>query len=497
MVKANTMIQAAKKEPSQRGTKVNAGSSSGARTRRAADRSGSSATDSETLRLYINQLAMFPLLSRGEEVHLGRRVDRARHRWITAGLANDYVLRRVVHALHLIRKHRRRMDRTLEVAAPNYAEKQKLTCLLDMHLDTLDELLKRNRQDFLVAISRGLDRQARHAAWVRLQRRRGRAVRLIQELRVRPSVLRPVVDQLRAFLQRMASFQNAIDQAEARQAWPESDALRRKLHQLMLRTGESRRTLARRMARVEHWQDEHSDALKTLCEGNLRLVVSIAKRYMRGGLALSDLIQEGNTGLICAADKFDYRRGFKFSTYATWWIRQAISRAVNDSSRLVRLPANYQPKVRSFEGAVAGLMHDLGKRPTLDEISHHLKLSVRDVIRLNSANVPPQSLDEPKGAADCDLSDILADSRVAAQTDRVVTEALRGRLSQVMTRRLTERERRVLRLRYGLNDGQTRSLAELGKLFSVSRERIRQIEQGALAKLRDCDEAAPLASFVN
>ncbi len=180
------------------------------------------------------------------------------------------------------------------------------------------------------------------------------------------------------------------------------------------------------MERIEFWQTRLDDAQQQLCEGNLRLVVSIAKRYTKRGVGFLDLIQEGNTGLLRAAEKFDYRRGFKFSTYATWWIRQAITRAIADKSRMVRLPANYQPNLRNFESATAQLTQQLAKRPSLEEIAQYLDVSLHDVDRLQAFLRAPQSLDEPKGLDDCNLSDILHDPTADNQADTRGARCLAG-----------------------------------------------------------------------
>ncbi len=452
--------------------------------------------DSETVLHYMQELSRLPLLSRQEEVALGRRITEAQHRWRRAALATDFVLAQAVAELRLVETRQRRLDRTLEVAAADTVEKRRLAQMLPLNLHTLDRLLAENAKDFRIAASQSSSSRQRQEAWTRMRRRRAKGARLVEELGLRAVLMRPWVDQYESMGARMRMLTTSIKNAQERDADDEVRRLRMQLHRLMQRTGESWRTLERRMVRIRRWQREHHHARQLLCEGNLRLVVSVAKRYVRRGMSFLDLVQEGNTGLIQAAEKFDYRRGFKFSTYATWWIRQAVTRAIAEKGRTVRLPANYQPQLRVFESASNELMHKLAKRPTVDEIADHMGLPLRDVHRLSTVALTPHSLDEPKGADDCNMADILFDPDTHDQVRRVTLDALRTRLRTAMGS-LSQREQDVLRLRFGLSDGQSHSLAELGRVFSVSRERIRQIEQMALDKIRRGSEAKPLASFVD
>ncbi len=452
--------------------------------------------DPEAVFQYMHELSRLPLLTRKQEISLARRIATYRRRWLRTSLVSDYILTRAVKELRCVVHRERRIDRTLEVSAADSPAKRQLSQMLTMNLATLEHLLVENRCDFFVAASRHADSAERGRAWRRLGRRRWKGARLVEELALRTQFLRPWIADLAAIARTMCQLKEHIELAQRRGAEQEAVAHRRRLHQLMRETGESCTTLTRRMRDLERWQTELDRAQQQLCEGNLRLVVSIAKRYTRHGVSFLDLIQEGNTGLLRAAEKFDHRRGFKFSTYATWWIRQAITRAISDKSRIVRLPANYQPRLRHFESATAELTQQLARRPSPDEIAQFLNVPLHELDRLQTFLRTPQSLDEPKGLDDCDLSDILHDPVGDQQTQTAVQDALRSRLRSAM-RSLTKRERAVLRYRYGLQDGQSRSLAELGAVFAVSRERVRQIEQIALAKIRRGSHYRPLASFVD
>ncbi len=463
------------------------------------DEEGSPNNTDDPVRMYLMQMGQIPLLSRVEEVDAAKEIERARALYRHSMLATDYVLEGAVAALDKVRKGELRLDRTIEVSVTNTKEKKNIMRRLGPNLKTLRHLLEQNRVDYLIAINRRQHRNDRHAAWKRLVIRRNKAVRLVEEMNLRNNRLQPLFDKLQEIQIRMRVLRHQVQEARATGSFCGRSylELRKELVHLMRITLETPATLTRRIERTNRYHESYDAAKRVLSAGNLRLVVSIAKKYRNRGLSFLDLIQEGNTGLMRAVDKFEYARGFKFSTYATWWIRQAITRAIADQSRTIRVPVHMIDTMSKVRVITRQLVQELGREPTPEETARRAGLSIEDARCILKMARQPLSLDQPVGDHDDSyFGEFLADHREDDPLFEANQVALKSRIEEAMST-LNYREREILRLRYGLTDGYAYTLEEVGKIFSVTRERVRQIESKAVRKLQQPYRCRSLASFLD
>ncbi len=452
---------------------------------------------SDSVQLYLTQMGSSRLLSRQEEYEAARRVEHARKNFRRAILSADYALQAAVGMLEKVLLGRMRLETVCEGPFSSEQRKRRLSALLRPNVRTLQVLLKQNHDDFPAAVSK------RTSAEHRRQLRRGmflrhrKAIRLAEELPVRRQHLRLVLERLREISRRMDAAHRELQQPHGDGDRARRKEVRRELHHLMRVTQETPATLHRRLARIAEFQHTHEVTRQKLSAANLRLVVSIAKRYRNRGISFLDLIQEGNTGLLRAVDKFEPARGFKFSTYATWWIRQAISRSIADHSRTIRVPVHMLTTVNKVLDAGSRATQSRRGRPTIEETASEAGMSVEAARRAIKANRRMLSLDVPLGdAGENYLGELLPDQRRDDPLYGINQDALKSGIDEALSA-LSYREREIIRLRYGLSDGYAYTLSEVGRIFSVTRERIRQIESEAIRKLQQPSCSHKLANFLD
>jgi RNA polymerase primary sigma factor len=451
----------------------------------------------DPVRMYLMQMGEIPMLDRREEVAVAKRIQRSRRHFRYCMLATDYVLQAAIGLLEGIRDNKLRLDRTIEVSVINMGEKSRLLKVLAPNLRTLHHLMLQNRRDFVLAIDRRHPLRQRRQSWRRLLSRRVNAVRLIEEMGLRTQRLQPILETVRQISSRMDDIRRQLaEPCRTEDDLVRAGELRKELCHLMRITLESPATLRRRLSRVDALARQYDAAKRDLSAGNLRLVVSIAKRYRNRGMSFLDLIQEGNTGLMRAVDKFEHARGYKFSTYATWWIRQAITRAIADHSRIIRVPIHMIDSMSRVRNATRELFQKFGSEPTLEQTADAAGLSVEETQCALRVTRQPLSLDQSVGEhEDTYFGEFLQDHREDDPLSEMGRTMLKTRIADVLGE-LEYREREILRLRFGLADGYAYTLEEVGKIFSVTRERVRQIEGKALRSLQHPARAKQLASFL-
>jgi RNA polymerase primary sigma factor len=458
----------------------------------------STAVVDDPIRLYLLQMGGIPLLNRELEVSHSRQIEHWRRLFRRTMLANDFILAGAVQMLEKVQAGTLRLDRTIEVSVTNTVEKKRLLRRLGPNLATLRRIELEKRRLFRIAMSRGVPLERRRAAWRRLVRQRNKAVRLVEEMHLRIQRLHPLLKQLRSLAQRHDSIRGQLEEGvTSAVGGPAATQLLLEQRRILLTTRESRRTLRRRLDRLEDLQQRYDAAKRDLAAGNLRLVISIAKRYRNRGLSFLDLIQEGNSGLMRAVDKFEHARGFKFSTYATWWIRQAITRAIADQSRTIRVPVHMVDAMTRVRNMARGFLQQHGREPTVEELAGLSGLTVEETECVSRMSRRPLSLDQPLGEGDeGSVGEFVRDRREDDPLQEINRQSLRASIGQALES-LTYREREIIRLRFGLADGYSYTLEEVGSIFAVTRERVRQIEAKAVEKLRRPGSDVDLAGFVD
>jgi RNA polymerase primary sigma factor len=451
----------------------------------------------DPIRMYLTQMAEIPLLTREQEISLAKKIEVTRKRFRRTLLGCGFAMRQTVGTLEKVHRGELPFDRTIKVSLTECLTKEQIQARMPHNLPTLNHLLQQDRADFCQLISRRAPAEQKRVARRRFLRRRGKALTLVEELSLRTRRVQPLMRQLEEYSARMNELQTRLGRiANDPTGGYERTKLRRELRELMLATTESPASLRNRCRLLRKQFYEYEQVKRQLSSGNLRLVVSIAKKYRNRGLSFLDLIQEGNTGLMRAVDKYEYRRGYKFSTYATWWIRQAITRAIADQARTIRIPVHMIDVLSRLRNVAKRLVQEMGREPTIEETALAADISLEETRRVLSIGRQPLSLDRPVGESeDCSFGEFVEDNASENPFRSANNGLLRERIESLL-KTLTYREREIIRLRYGLGDGYSYTLEEVGRIFKVTRERVRQIEAKAVRKLQHPVRSKLLEGFL-
>ncbi len=454
-------------------------------------------TSDDPIRMYLSQMAEIPLLAREEEIALAKKIEITRRQYRRTLLESDYAMRATVDTLHQVHRGELPFDRTIKVSLTERLTKEQISKRMPHNLRTVDTLITQNKADFELLVRKSTSPRLKASIRKQFLLRRRKALELVEELSLRSRRVNPLLVQLEQISQRMCFIRERLANLGGDpHSRDEAADLKVELRELIRVTQESPTSLKNRVAKARKHFTEYESTKRELSAGNLRLVVSIAKKYRNRGLSFLDLIQEGNTGLMRAVDKYEYRRGFKFSTYATWWIRQAITRAIADQARTIRIPVHMIDVLSKLRQAQKRLTQTLRREPTYEEIAEETEVAVEEVRRVMDIGRHPVSLDRPVGESDdSSFGEFVQDTTNDNPVRTAAAGMLREKIDELLTT-LTFREREIIRLRYGLVDGYSYTLEECGRIFKVTRERVRQIEAKAVQKLQSPSRVERMGEYL-
>jgi RNA polymerase primary sigma factor len=453
----------------------------------------------DPVRMYLSQMGEIPLLTREEEISLAKKIEVTRKRFRRTLLECHFISKDAYDTLVKVEKGELPFDRTIKISLTECTEREQVLGRMPHNLKTVKQLLEMNEADAVGAL--GTDTQAskamREEHLAAIDQRRRKIATLLEEMSLRTQRLQPLIRRLEQIARRMTELQREIVRISGDRLLKDRRAnYEQELRDLTHLTLETPESLTARVVEIRERYAAYDQAMRDLSAGNLRLVVSIAKKYRNRGLSFLDLIQEGNTGLMRAVDKYEYRRGYKFSTYATWWIRQAITRAIADQARTIRIPVHMIETMSRLRRVSKQLVQELGREPTVEEVAEAAQVNLEEARRVLRMSRTPVSLDKPVGENDDSLfGEFIEDTSDYSPVSQAAQEMLKDKIDQVL-KTLTYREREIIKLRYGLGDGYTYTLEEVGRIFKVTRERVRQIEAKAVRKLQHPARAKQLQGFL-